>query len=257
MEMNDKIVGHPVKLNKFRTDEKDKLLVPIGDVHYGAINCDIDKFKAALEFCRQSNAWILLMGDLIEAATRYSVGAGVYEQKMTPQQQLEDMVEILEPYRDLIIGSHDGNHEFRITKETGINVMKVMCKMLRVRYLGYAINHVLHVGSERYIVFSTHGSSGATLRHTKIKKVLDISAWNKSDLYLYAHVHTLDTKSDDYREYDARNKVMVSKKRYFVLTGSFLKYDGSYAEQKNYQPERVGVANVHLDGQRHDIHISI
>jgi hypothetical protein len=255
--MNDKLVGHPVKLNKQVTDENKKLLVPIGDLHYGAINSDVDKFQATLEFCRQANAWILLMGDLMEASTRYSIGAGVYEQAITPQQQLDDVVAMLEPYKDLIIGSHMGNHEFRIYKETGINIMKVMCKLLKMRYLGYAVNHVLHVGNQRYVVFSTHGSSGATLRHTKIKKVLDVSAWNKSDLYLYAHVHTLDMKSDEYREYDSRNKTMVSKKRYFVLTGSFLRYDDSYAEMKNYQPERVGVANIHLDGTKFDIHVSI
>ena len=255
MEANDRIIGRPVVLNKVSSDTS-KLLVPVGDVHYGAINCDVDKFVRTLEFCRKDNAWILLMGDLLESATRYSVGAGVYEQS-DPDSQLFQMIEMLEPYKDLIIGSHLGNHEFRIFRESGINVMKVICKVLHIRYLGYAMNHVMHVGSQRYIVFSTHGSSGATLRHTKIKKVLDISAWNKSDLYLYAHVHTLDLKSDEYREYDARNKVMVSKKRYFVLTGSFLNYDGSYAEMKNYQPERVGVANVHLDGERHDIHVSI
>ena len=253
--MNDKIIGRPVKLNKQSCDGS-KLLVPIGDVHYGAINCDVDKFQRTLEFCRSSNAWILLMGDLLEASSRYSIGAGVYEQS-TPQSQIDDMVEMLEPYKDLIIGSHQGNHEQRIYNACGINVMKVMCKMLHVRYIGYAMNHILHVGSQRYVVFSTHGSSGATLRHTKIKKVLDISAWNKSDLYLYGHVHSLDMKSDEYREYDARNKTMLTKKRYFVLTGSFLKYDDSYAEMKNYQPERVGVANIHLDGVKWDVHVSI
>ena len=193
---------------------------------------------------------------LLESSSRYSIGAGVYEQS-DPDSQLFQMVEMLELYKDLIIGSHQGNHEQRIYNACGINVTKVMCKMLGIRYLGYAMNHILHVGSQRYVVFSTHGSSGATLRHTKIKKVLDISAWNKSDLYLYGHVHTLDMKSDEYREYDARNKVMVTKKRYFVLTGSFLKYDDSYAEQKNYQPERIGVANIHLNGERHDMHVSI
>ena len=256
MEMNDRIVGRPVKLNSFKSAES-KILVPFGDLHYGAINCDIGKAVRTLEFCRRENTWILLMGDLMEAATRYSVGAGVYEQSIAPQKQLEDLVEILEPYKDLIIGSHSGNHEFRITKETGLNVSKIICRCLGVRYLGYAINHILFVGNQRYVVFSTHGASGATLRHTKIKKVLDISSWNKSDLYLYAHTHTLDMKSDEYREYDARNKVMVTKKRYFVLTGAFLNYDDSYAEMKNYQPERVGVANIHLDATKHDIHISI
>lgn len=253
--MNDKIIGHPVVLNKMETSTS-KLLVPIGDVHYGAINCNVDKFQRTLEFCRKSDAWIILMGDLLESATRYSIGAGVYEQS-SPESQVDDMVAMLEPYKDLIIGSHIGNHCERIRVATGINVMKVMCRLLGIRYLGYAMNHVLRVGSQRYIVFSTHGSSGATLRHTKIKKVLDISAWNKADLYLYGHVHTLDTKSDEYREYDTRNKVMVSKKRYFVLTGSFLDYDSSYAEMKNYQPERVGVANIHLNGEKHDIHVSI
>ena len=215
MEANDKIVGRPVKLNK-QSCEGSKLLVPVGDVHYGAINCDVDKFQRTLEFCRKDNAWILLMGDLLESATRYSIGAGVYEQK-DPQTQLDNMVEMLEPYKDLIIGSHLGNHEFRIYQATGINVMKVMCKMLHLRYLGYAMNHVLHVGSQRYIMFSTHGSSGATLRHTKIKKVLDISAWNKSDLYLYGHVHTLDMKSDERVVASNRKRVLNTSSRVWTL----------------------------------------
>lgn len=252
----DKLVGRPVKLNTATTTEKDKVLVPIGDLHYGAPNCDIEKVKRTLEFCRKRNAWILLMGDLLEAATRYSVGAGVYEQVANPQEQLEFLVELFEPYKDLIIGSHDGNHCFRITKETGVNIMKVFCKMLGIRYLGYSINHCLRVGSQRYIIYSTHGSSGATLRHTKIKKVLDIAQWNKADAYLYAHVHTLEARFDEYREYDARNKMMVTKTRVFCLTGSFLNYDGSYADMKNYAPEKTGVINLHLNGEKFAMHVT-
>jgi hypothetical protein len=252
----DKIPGRPVKLNLVSTDEVEKKLVPIGDLHYGAPNCDVEKVKRELEYCRQSNAWILLMGDLFEAATRASVGAGVYEQVRTPQEQLDDLVDIFEPYADLIIGSHIGNHEFRILKDDGVNMMKIFCKMLHIRYLGYSINHVLKVQGQRYVVYSTHGSSGATLRHTKIKKVLDIANWNNADLYLYAHTHSIDTKTDEYRTYDSKNKVMTTKKRYFCLTGSFLTYDGSYADMKNYQPEKTGVVKIKLFGDRHDIHIS-
>jgi len=193
----------------------------------------------------------------MDASTRYSVGAGVYEQICNPQEQLDFLVEMFRPYADLIIGSHAGNHEFRITKETGINIMRLFCQLVGVRNLEYSINHCLRVGSQRYIVYSTHGSSGATLRHTKIKRVLDIASWNKADLYLYAHVHTLDTKTDEYREYDARNKCMVTKQRSFALTGSFLNYDGSYADMKNYQPERTGCVNVHLNGVKFDIHLTI
>jgi len=209
-----------------------------------------------LEYCRKSNAWILLMGDLFESATRYSIGAGVYEQTKNPQKQLDELTEIFEPYKDLIIGSHSGNHEFRCLKEVGIDLMKIFCKSLGIRYLGYSINHILMVEKQRYIVFSTHGSSGATLRHTKIKKVLDIANWNDSDLYLYAHTHSIDTKTDEHRSYDSKNKTMVTKKRYFALTGSFLTYDGSYADMKNYQPEKMGVIKAKLFGDIHDIHLS-
>ena len=71
MEANDRIAGRPVKLNVFKTPEAKKLLVPIGDIHFGAPNCDIDHVRRTLEFCRKANAWILLMGDLLESATRY------------------------------------------------------------------------------------------------------------------------------------------------------------------------------------------
>jgi len=55
--------GRPVKLNSVSTSETKKLLVPIGDIHYGAPNCDIDKVQRTLDFCRERNAWIILMGD--------------------------------------------------------------------------------------------------------------------------------------------------------------------------------------------------
>lgn len=252
----DKINGRPVKLNKITSDKMEQKIVPIGDIHYGAPNCDLEKLKKTLDYCRKSDSWILLMGDLFECSTRYSVGAGIYEQVHTPQAQLDDLLEIFKPYKDLIIGSHSGNHEFRIMKEVGVDIMKVFCNALGIKYLGYSINHCVKVQEQRYIIYSTHGSSGATLPYTKIKKVMDIARWNTSDLYLYAHTHSVDTKADEYREYDTRNKVMITKKRYFCLTGSFLKYDGSYADMKNYQPEKTGVVKIKLFGGKHDIHIT-
>ncbi len=247
---------YSIKLNHIDTRDRSKELVGIGDLHRGASNCDIKQFDEAIDYCKDSGAWILLMGDLGESATRKSVGAGIYEQKLTPQEQLDDIVERLYPVRNQIIGAHLGNHEYRLWKEVGMNFTKIMCDQLKIPYLGYSVNHVIKVGSERYIVFSTHGCSKAAMRHTKLKAVMDIARWNTADLYMYAHLHSLDYNYDIYQEYNSRNKVMDSHKRHYVITGAFLSYADSYAEMKLYQPEQNGFAKIKLFGDEHKIEVT-
>ena len=254
---SDAIVGRPVKLNKWTADTDEKKLIPIGDLHYGSPQSDPQKFIDTLKYCADSNAWILLMGDLLECATRNSVGAGVYEQLQPLDPQLDWITDTLAPYKDIIIGAHHGNHEERAYKESGINPTKRMCRELGIRYLGWGAFHSLNVQGQRYIVFSAHGASGAVLPHTKIKACLDLARGNDADLYLHAHLHTLDTHTSVYRTYDTRNKIIVDRKRYFALTGSFLNYGEGYAEMKCLPPEKTGVIKVKLFGDRHDIHLSI
>lgn len=114
-KINDGIVGRPIRLNQ-------KVLVPhrnedyaevifLGDVHYGSPQFDKKRFLAMLDYCDKHNVYVFLMGDLIELATRHSVGAGVYEQEKVGDDQHSQMVEWLTPLAEkkLILGSHQGN----------------------------------------------------------------------------------------------------------------------------------------------------
>ncbi len=112
--MKDKIVGRPIRLNRQVLTDKGQgyaEVIFLGDVHYGSPQCDVERFQRMVEYCVKNQVYVFLMGDLVECATRHSVGSGVYEQETPVDDQHEQMVEWLRPLSEkkLIIGSHAGN----------------------------------------------------------------------------------------------------------------------------------------------------
>ncbi len=177
----DEIKGKPIQLNRVRLEPfKGKDYVEIlffGDLHFGHPTCDIERAKSNLDYCLAHRTYVLLMGDLIEAGIKSSVGDSLYMQELNPQKQYEYVEELLRPlsYAQLIIGCHMGNHEARILKETSINLTKILCKSLRIPYLGSACWSLVYVGSQSYTIYSLHGSSGSRFVYTKLKALVDIS----------------------------------------------------------------------------------
>ena len=58
-------------------------------------------------------------------------------------------------------------------------------------------------------------------------------------------------------EVDKRNKSETRRKRHFVLTGHFLEYKGSYAEQAVMVPSATGVVKLTFHSKRHKITVSM
>ena len=122
-------------------------LIPLGDIHYGADECNEKLFLDTVKWIRRNKlARVILMGDMINAGTRYSVGGGSYDDKFNPQEQYDRILEILTPIKDKIWGVHIGNHEERIYDTTSINLGKMMAKELGVPYLGFSAFHKVAVG---------------------------------------------------------------------------------------------------------------
>ena len=197
------------------------------------------------------------MGDWIEASLRDSVGDGVYFQNLNPNDQLNEIVRLFMPLakRKLLLGIHSGNHEARITKATSLDVTQFLANALDVPYLGHSAMHNIAVGNQMYKIFSTHGSSGARLPTSKLKAAQDLYRYINADILLHAHMHSLDHLTSIY--YDIVNGTPMERERHTVLTGSFLKYVGSYAEAKNLPPSKLGTALIYLWGNENKIHISL
>jgi|TARA_Y100000310_G_scaffold341663_1_gene441547 predicted phosphodiesterase len=258
----DKIRGRPIRLNRHKLELNNKEyieLVFIGDAHIGYPTSNIEKIQAMLDYIVETKTYVILMGDMIEAGLKDSIGDSVYRQKLNPQEQMEKVLEILEPsaQKGLILGMHEGNHEMRITKNTGIDITKVMARMLNVRYLGYSCWSLFTVGRIRYSLYTTHGCTGSVQEHTKLNAVVKLGKIVSSDVVAYGHSHGLASDVITRQYFDGTKNKIVEDKQYVVLTGSYLEWDGSYAQMKNYPISKIGSPKIKLFADRKDIHFSI
>lgn len=258
--MNDKIVGHPIRLNKHvlkcKRNERFSEVIFLGDVHYGSPQCDIDRFKGYVDYCANNNIYVLLMGDLVESATRHSVGAGVYEQEVPCQSQHEQMVEWLTPLAEkrLILGSHMGNHEERTYKESGVNISKALCRELGVPYLGDACWSQFRVGNQTYSIYSLHGRTGSRFDGTALLSIERISTSFFADLVCQGHSHKC-VDSIVVMQKVVHGQVKEHKK-FLLITGAFLRYDGGYGQTIGLPISKLGAPKVKFFADKHDLSIT-
>lgn len=256
--MNDKLVGRPIRLNRQTLKVKDghTQVMFIGDVHYGSPQCDIKRFLANLEYCLKHQIYVFLMGDLIEVATRHSVGAGVYEQECIADSQHEQMVEWLRPLADkgLILGSHAGNHEERIYKETGVNLSKALCRELRVPFLGDACWSQFRVGKQTYSLYTLHGRTGSRFDGTALLALERISTSFFADIVACGHVHK--TINSIVLMQRVVNGQVIEHKKHLLITGAYVKYDRGYGQTLGLPISKLGSPKVKFFADKHDLLIS-
>ena len=249
--------GASTKVVHASAEGRKKYLLPFGDLHYGHPNCDIEAAEGYLKWARDNDAWILLMGDLVENSSKESVGAGVYEQVMNPDEQKYRIVEMIEPYKDLVLGMLTGNHEERTFKHSGHDPSRAMARMLDGPYLRYSAILRLLVDGIGYTVYATHGGSGSATSAGKLNAVKKLSRFIEADIYLMGHMHDLLVDSSIKKVLDLRNKVVRDRRVTHCVTGSYLRYEDSYSEMKNYSPGRIGSPRIRLSGESEDCHVSL
>lgn len=141
----------------FPTDWTHANVYTLSDLHLGdpqALNSVIK--RRLLDAEQDPHGLVILNGDLLNTALRHSV-SDVYGELMSPMEQMQEMVELLRPLRDKIIGVTAGNHENRIYKSDGIDVTRLICRELGVEDK-YAPEGVL--------IFLRFGTRNGHGRHT-------------------------------------------------------------------------------------------
>ena len=225
----------------------------------GSKTFEKEKFLGYLDWALKENAWIILNGDLIDNSNRGSVGAGVYEQEIQPQEQADQIIELLQPLtkKKQILGLITGNHEERTYKDTGFDISYYIARSLGVPYMRYSGLFKLKVGGINYTVFATHGASGSKFLSMKMRACEALANVAHSDIYLMGHVHDLAIWSTNYYYIDIKNKQKKKDRRTFVITGTFQGYEGTYADMKNLIPGKTGAVRLRLDGEKKDVHGSL
>lgn len=165
-------------------------------------------------------------------------------------EQINDICKMLEPIKKQILISLAGNHEWRTQKESGFNPAVILAEKLGVPYGGFKAFIEIHVNKYKYVIYATHGSTGARLPWTRMKAVDDVARHINADVILYGHTH-------DVWAHAILEEGIKNHKKLEVLTGGFLGDSPyGYVAMKNLPPMKTGVVKLKLFGDRWDVHAS-
>ena len=246
-------------------DRPDITIYPIADVHLGAAEHNAEAWGA---FCRkieqEENAYCLLVGDLLNFATRSSV-SNVFEETLRPREQKKLMVKQLEPLRDKILAAVSGNHERRGLKDADDDpTYDILCKLdLETFYRENMAFVKIQMGKQNargldnptYILVITHGSSGGALTGGVVNKA-ERFVVDGADALILGHSHKPFTTQPARIHIDPFNN-KVSIKPYKVIScTSWLNY-GGYAAAKMLPPTSITPQTLKLYGKKKQLEVTM
>lgn len=224
-------------------------ILPLGDLHVGAKTFNEELFqqwlKDAKNYCkhgkRKGKGYIALNGDLCDVA-RASQDA--WGSNMTVPEQIDYIVEALEPFKDNIIGSTVSNHESRMYKEFNMDVGAEIASRLDIPYgidLFYDIPYNKRGDCKR--LFMRHGTRFSKSYLLFMRNFINDMNNIEADIYVIGHSHF-----GGHQTRVVRTNTGIKKKHY-VVNGAFLKYLNSYAQKAGYDLRVSCYPIIHLDDE--------
>lgn len=216
-------------------------IFPISDVHVGSPQFNQGFFEYMLNKFETTSGHkiIYLLGDLMDCATK-RISNSSYKQVLSPEEQLDYIVEKLKPYKKHIRYGLAGNHENRFLKEFDLDITRILCDSLGVDYIG-ELYDTIFINNRPYVIWGSHGTKTSQQQHLMQGAVMRQTQHIEANLYLYGHAHYLSNWSqvtkhgDDY------------KRKHYVLTGHYLNYDNSYAQKMLLKPQLPGFSKISVD----------
>ena len=213
-------------------------IYPLGDVHIGSKECDLDLFREWTKMVADDpNGAVVIIGDMMNMGLRTSK-SNVYEETLSPMEQKELCYELLSPIAHKIIAGCSGNHEYRAVKEVGMNPLyDVFCRMrIEDRYRENACFIKLTVGKQG----KNPNTYGVVLTHGKSKNKDE--QWTYSvdgcDCFISGHTHLGTHQPLGKIRMDlSHNKVKTVGYQHVVVM-PFQRY-GGYAIRNKYIPNAV------------------
>lgn len=253
-----KVIKHD--LGKF----KEIRILPLADLHLGDKNSDFKKLQEYLAYIRDNdNVFTILNGDLMDSATRNSIG-DIYGATIQPMEQLKQCVKIFEPIKGKILAVTPGNHELRIHRNDGLDLTELMCTQLGIPECFTPTSALLFIRfgedsrSRRhrrpllYTIYCVHGSGGGRTEGGKVNRLTQLANIVDADIFLHSHTHLPAVVKTGYYRVSAANSSVSKVDKLFVNTASVLDY-GGYGELQSYKPPSIEMPVIVLDGTKHQM----
>ena len=235
--------GYYLKKNEFDINKKPLHIYCLSDMHIGSNVFNNEFFEYALSMIEKDTheKVIYINGDVLEVGSK-SVGNSAFKQRINVNEQLEIAMDYFLPYKEFVRGVTKGNHDSkRILKDFDFDLTQVFANSLDCTSVSQ-LKDTLYINEEEYNVFATHGKGSAPKQpHLALGKVMRETGYVSADLVFYGHIHragfiqTVNVIGDKFR------------RKNFVLTGHFLSYKDSYAEEMGLKPIPECFTRVNVD----------
>jgi predicted phosphodiesterase len=230
-------------------------LYPIADLHLGSNHHNKKELLALIDVINNDpNGYVVLNGDLINNAIRNSV-SDIYEERMSPEKQIDELVEIFKPIREKILSITTGNHEVRTWKVAGIDVTRNFCYRLGLEDLYNPVSNVIFLsfGKNRkrdnvrntFSIYHTHGRGGGSTTGAKANRLHKLSQIVQANIYIHSHTHTPLIFKEDYFISNCANKGISRESRLFINTNAYEGF-GGYGEVLGLRPSNHEYIKVKL-----------
>lgn len=237
-----------------RQFDKSITIYPVGDVHLGSLEHNQEEWEKFIKkVLAEQNSYVILVGDLINNATRSSV-SNVFEDVLRPAEQKEKMVQYLKPLAEegRIICGVPGNHERRSGKDADDDPMyDIMCQLgiekLYRKNMAFVKLQLGKGGHATYTFAVTHGAGGGSSTGAGVNKNERFaSTIDNLDCLITGHTHKGALSKPEKIVIDTRTNT-ISRKVTTVITSQSWQSYGGYAMRGMLQP----AANASADnGQK-------
>lgn len=246
-----------IKITIDRDPEVLKIYV-FSDWHIGDVHSNIVEIKELIEKVKNDeDALVICNGDLMNNATKTSISDS-YAETIPPMQQVDMLVELLEPVKDKIICMTQGNHEARTYYNDGIDLTQFVAMKLDIakKYAKEGAAILLKFGHKQahkdqkmfYTLYVTHGSGGGRKEGSKVIRVADMANTIDTDIYVHSHSHLPFVFKEDFFRLHTSNASIEKVTKLFVNSSAKLEY-GGYGESKEFKPSSQDCPVIYLSNR--------
>ena len=239
------------------------------DLHLGSKKCDYMAIQKRVDRVKENdNVYAIILGDVLNNSTKTSVG-DVYEEEMTPMQQVNLATRTFEPIKHKILGVCTGNHERRSYKTDGVDLLYFMCAELGIadRYDYCACLLFIRVGQDKrrgtktakyarqicYSLYMTHGDGqGGRTIGGKANGLQRRGQIVDADIVVTGHTHAPLSFRDCCYVIDYPNSTVVTREQLFVNASATLNYE-EYAELYGMKPSSKVSPVLALSGTKKEM----
>ena len=176
--------------------------------------------------------------------------------------QKRKCAELFDPLKEQgqLIAIGTGNHEETIHVKYDDDVIRNLCRDMKVPYAGYqAFIQLRFIRADKVthslIIHSWHGAGAAQTEGARLMRLMRLVNDVEADIYLMGHLHAMTAHTPD--RLVLRNGRVKSIKLAATICGSWVKtynqpdegvvQDPSYGEEKGYKPSRIGMPIIRIE----------